>query len=332
VALVGTLCVVAVSTARAEEHRHAAMKPLAWVKRGLVIAPENAPAWRRQHCGMTSVMPLPGGRFRVFLTGKDDQGRFQIGWLDLDERFRIVAEHADNPALQAGRMGCFDCQGLCMPSVTRVSDARLHMYYVGWGLTAPGFFVNRCGLAISDDGGATWRRHSEAPLPLLDDQDPIGIGTVCVRRERSDAWQMWYTTFREWKRMPDGRWEHYYHIKYADSKDGVVWTKPPDNVAIDFVGEEYAVARPWVVREEHGYRMWFSTRSHGSTYRIGYAESPDGRRWTRKPSGIEPSPAGWDSEMIEYACVVRRGDEYVMFYNGNGFGASGTGIAVAAAD
>jgi hypothetical protein len=281
---------------------------------------------------MTSVLPLPNGHLRVFLTGKDTQGRFQIGWLDLDGQFRIVAEHPGNPVLTAGRMGCFDCQGLCMPSVTRVSDSRLHMYYVGWGLTAPGFFVNRCGLAISDDDGATWRRHSEAPLPLLDGRDPIGIGTVCVRRERDDAWQMWYTTFREWKRMDAGHWEHYYHIKYAESADGIHWTKPADNVAIDFVGEEYAVARPWVVREPAGYRMWFSTRSHGATYRIGYAESADGRRWTRKPAGIEPSAAGWDSQMIEYACVVRRGKEYVLFYNGNDFGASGTGIAVASGE
>ena len=86
-----------------------------------------------------------------------------------------------------------------------------------------------------------------------------------------------------------------------------------------------------VVKEESFYRMWFCTRSDGSTYRVGYAESEDGRSWERHPSGIEPSETGWDSEMIEYAYVLKRDNDYVMFYNGNGFGASGTGVALAPA-
>lgn len=301
------------------------MKPLTWQKHGRIITPEVAPAWRATHAGMTSVLPRDGG-YRVFLTGKDAQGRFQIGWVDLSHDFRITGE---SMALTAGRMGCFDSHGVCMPTVVRVSATQLYMYYAGWGSSAPGFFVNRCGLAISDDNGATWRRWSEAPLALIDERDPIGIGTVDVLRERPDFWRMWYTTFREWRQMPDGSWRHFYHIKYAESADGIHWEKPSDNLAIDFADDkEYAIGRPAVVKEADGYRMWFCTRSDGATYRIGYAESPDGRRWTRQPSGIEPSTTGWDSEMVEYAYVVKRDADYLMFYNGNGFGASGTGLAI----
>jgi len=302
---------------------------LTWKKQGRIVAPDNAPAWRKSQAGMISAVPLANGLTRLFLTGRDDKGRYQIGWLDLDDQFAIVAENPGNPVLTAGRMGCFDGQGVCMPTVVRVTDQQLYMYYVGWGLTAPGFFVNRCGLAISDDDGVTWRRWSEAPLDLLDGRDPIGIGTVGVLRERPDFWRLWYTTFREWRQLPDGNWQHYYHIKYAESADGIHWEKPANNLAVDFVDDkEYCVARPCVIKEATGYRLWFCTRSEGATYRISYAESPDGRTWKRKPAGIEPSPTGWDSEMIEYAYVLKRDSRYIMFYNGNGFGASGTGVAL----
>lgn len=301
---------------------------LHWRKGGRIIKPENAPAWRCAHSGMVSALPWESGGYRVFLTGRDVRRGFQIGWIDFDHDFSIIHEPSTNPVLTAGRMGCFDCQGVCMPCVVRLSDSVLYMYYVGWGLATPGMLANQCGLAISRDNGKSWSRWSEAPLPLLDALDPIGIGTVFVLRDSPDAWRMWYTTFCEWRELDDGTWCHYYHIKFAESDNGIVWRKPIDNLAIDFAADdEYAVARPMVLQEENKHRMWFSCRSIGSTYRIGYAESVDGRRWTRIPSGMDPSPGKWDSDMVEYAYVVRQSDEYVMLYNGNGFGAAGTGIA-----
>jgi len=308
------------------------MTPLVWKKHKCIITPELSSSWRTTHAGMVSIIPRDHG-YRVFMTGKDDEGRFQIGWLDLDTSFTITNDNPLNPVLTPGQMGCFDCNGLCMPTVVRVSDSILYMYYAGWGLTDPGMFVNRCGLAISDDNGDTWRRWSEAPLELIDDRDPIGVGTVFVLREQDDHWKMWYTTFREWRKTPEGWWKHYYHIKYAESPDGIHWRKPDNNVAIDFQDDkEYAIGRPMVIKETDGYRMWFCTRSDGATYRIGYAESKDGQSWHRHPSGIGPSESGWDSQMIEYAYVLKQNDQYVMFYNGHDFGGSGTGIALATYD
>ncbi|MHB9107654.1 MAG: glycoside hydrolase family protein [Armatimonadota bacterium] len=302
------------------------MRPITWTKRGLIISPGGAPAWRAAHSGMVSVLPWEDG-YRMFLTGRAESGGYRIGWLDLDAVLRLRHEHPANPVLPAGRTGCFDSLGMCMPCVVRVDDATLYMYYAGWAPTAPGMIQNEGGLAVSRDNGATWARWSEAPLPLRDGRDPIGIGTIFVLRDAADAWRMWYTTFREWRQLPDGGLRHYYHIKYAESEDGIYWRKPAENLAIDFVGEEYALGRPMVVREAEGYRMWFCTRAVGDCYRIGYAESRDGLAWERKPPGIDPAPEGWDAEMVEYAYVLKEDGRYLMFYNGNGYGASGTGLA-----
>ena len=100
-------------------------------------------------------------------------------------------------------------------------------------------------------------------------------------------------------------------------------------MAIDFArAGEYAISRPSVLRDADRWRMWYSYR--GERYRIGYAESADGRSWRRcdAEAGIEVSPSGWDSEMIEYPQVFDHEGGRYMAYNGNGYGASGFGLAV----
>jgi hypothetical protein len=60
-------------------------------------------------------------------------------------------------------------------------------------------------------------------------------------------------------------------------------------------------------------------------YRLGHAVSTDGLRWDLRNEevGIERSADGWDSVMMAYASLYR---DY-LFYNGNGFGATGIGLA-----
>ena len=79
--------------------------------------------------------------------------------------------------------------------------------------------------------------------------------------------------------------------------------------------------------------MWYSYRGQPSitTYRIGYAESPDGVHWSRmdeKMHSLDVSEGGWDSEMICYPYVFDHKGKRYMLYNGNGYGKTGFGLAV----
>ncbi len=128
--------------------------------------------------------------------------------------------------------------------------------------------------------------------------------------------------------IENGKLKHYYHIKYAESKDGINWERR-GIVCIDFKSkDEYAIARPCVIKEDGIYRMWYSYRGEG--YRMGYAESTDGVVWKRKDeeAGIDVSESGWDSEMIEYAFVFSHKDKKYMLYNGNDYGKTGFGYAM----
>ena len=140
---------------------------------------------------------------------------------------------------------------------------------------------------------------------------------------------MWYLSCREWK-LEAGKPKHWYHIRYAESADGIKW-KRTGIVCIDFVTRsEHAISRPCVIKENNWYKMWYSYR--GKNYRIGYAESSDGLHWTRKDreAGIRVSRSGWDSKMIEYPFVFDHQGSRYLLYNGNDYGKTGIGLALLA--
>ena len=142
---------------------------------------------------------------------------------------------------------------------------------------------------------------------------------------------MWYLSCTKWE-MIDEQVKHYYHIKYATSKDGIDWERN-NEIAIDFAYQnEYAISVPRVVKEENGYKMWYSHRggSKSEYYRIGYAESEDGIKWNRKDDivNLDTSEKGWDSKMLCYPFILDYGGDRYLLYNGNDYGKTGFGLAI----
>lgn len=275
---------------------------------------------------MPCVRALDEDLVRVFFSGRDEEERSRVGSFDFDPQSpEEVTTVNDGPALEPGGLGAFDESGATSSWVLDVEDSTW-MYYVGWtrGVTVP--FYNSIGLARSQDGGLTFQKVSEGPLVSRDRVDPYFTASSCVMIDEG-IWKMWYLSCTGWK-MVDGKARHSYHIRYAESHDGVNWRRS-GRICIDYRSEEeYAISRPSVLRDGDLYRMWYSYR--GSSYRIGYAESNDGVVWVRKDeeAGIDVSPEGWDSEMIEYPCVFDHSGSRYMLYNGNGYGATGIGLAV----
>jgi len=279
------------------------------------------------HAALPVVDVSVAGICRVYFSARDAGGRAQIGVGDLDLAHPARGlTMAQRPAITLGALGAFDDNGVTS-SCLAIVDGRHYQYYTGWsrGVTVPFYFY--VGLAVSDDGGGSYRRVSRAPVLERNDVDPFLTASPWVLVE-DGLWRMWYVSGVRWT-IEHGEPKHYYHVKYAESADGVRW-KRQGVVCIDFASAaEHAIARPCVLKDDDGgYRMWYSYR--GERYRIGYAESADGITWERKDdrAGIEPSASGWDSEMIEYPAVFDAGGRRYMLYNGNGYGRSGMGLAV----
>jgi len=268
------------------------------------------------------VEPLDDG-VRLYFSGRDEAGRSVTGCAEFDPQSPETIEYG--PALLGpGRLGAFDDSG-AMGSCVVSGGGRRHLYYIGWsrGVSVP--FYTFVGCAVSTDDALSFERVSEAPVIERGAHDPFLATSPWVLVEEG-RWRLWYASGLGWEAREDGP-RHYYNIRFAESEDGISWRRD-GHVCIDFGEGEYALARPCVVKDDDRYRMWYSRR--GDAYRIGYAESPDGLEWERRDAeaGIDVSPAGWDSEMIEYPCVFEHKGSWFMLYNGNGYGATGIGLAV----
>jgi hypothetical protein len=297
-----------------------------WKRIGLIFRPERQRPWIVSHAALPVADHLNGDRFRVYFSARDEQGRARIGYfeLDLTTPFDLLAL-SDLPVLGLGPLGTFDDNGVTSAWVV-TRGARKFLYYSGWttGGTVPfRFFI---GLAASEDAGRSFGRISAGPILDRSDVDPYLTGSPCVLVERGQ-WRMWYVSGTAWEEG-GGRPRHRYHIKYAESQDGVRWQRS-GTVCVDYASpDEYAIARPTVIWHEGRYRMWFCCR--GAAYRLGYAESPDGFRWERDDAqaGLDVSVEGWDSEMLAYPFVFYHRGALYLLYNGDGYGRTGIGLAV----
>lgn len=288
------------------------------------------------HATLPAPEMIADDRLRIYFSPRDAEGRSRGALIEVDpeDPAALLRVH-DRPVLDLGRLGTFDDSGVMPSCVVDVGGAK-HLYYIGWnqGVTVP--YRNAVGLAVSSDGGLTFERAFEGPIVDRSHNEPFFTASPFVLREPG-GWRMWYASSTGWL-VVDERPEPLYVIKYAESEDGVTWRRE-NRACIEPKHPEEANARPWVVRGRTGYRMWFCYRgSRGyrvdprSSYRIGYAESADGLTWNRmdEESGIDLSESGWDSQMNAYPSIYEHQGKLHLLYNGNGFGASGIGHAVAA--
>jgi hypothetical protein len=299
-----------------------------WRKLGQVFQPAGDLPWMRSHAANPVAERRGGDLFRVYFGGRDERNRSSIGWVEIDlRRPREILARAEQPVLAPGPAGSFDDSGVSMGCLVPAPDGGRFLFYLGWNLGTEVPWRNRIGLAVSRPGETQFTKTGQPALDL-NEADPHSLSYPWVLVSEQ-PWRMWYGSNLDWGPDKD---DMTHVIKCAESRDGVAWMRD-GRTALGFRGNgEFALSRPCVLKEEGRYKMWFSCR--GKAYRIGYAESDDGRSWARDDArgGIGVSPSGWDSESVEYPHVFDHAGRRYMLYNGNGYGRTGFGLAVLDAD
>ena len=295
-----------------------------WRKLGRVFRPSGKLDWARSHAANPTPEHVEGDTFRIYFSARDANNRSSIGYVvvDLGDNIRVV-EVPDEPVLGPGDLGMFDDCGASVGCILRVGEKR-YLYYMGWNLAVTVPWKNALGLAVSDSIDGPFRRWSRFPIVPLDEIDPYTISYPWVMYD-GGRYRMWYGSNLRWG--PEKK-DMMHVIKYAESPDALHWTKT-NRISIDSISpEENAICKPSVVRDADSYQMWFCSR--GDKYRIEHAKSKDGYDWKRlgRDQGIDVSTNDWDSDMIEYPCVFDHRGRRFLLYCGDGFGATGFGIAV----
>jgi hypothetical protein len=304
---------------------------MAWKKLGLVFAASGQADWMQTHAYVPTCIVQDEKSLRVYVAFLDKDKVGRIGFVDVDVADpRRVLGVSERPALDIGAPGSFDDSGVTPSCVLDHGSLRL-LYYNGWQRSSRVPYHIFTGLAASRDGGTSFERLSE--IPIL---DRTGFGLlvrstpyVLPPARPGDVWRIWYNAGRDAIQRPEG-WVPTYGLRAAESADGRSWNVEDRPILNPVRPEEYGIARPWVRRIPEGWEMLVSFRSLSLKYRIGRARSRDNVTWTRCGSDGLPtvSETGWDSEMIAFPCVVATIYGNYLFYNGNGYGRTGFGVAV----
>lgn len=300
-----------------------------WKKLGLLYCPSNGGRHPKLLSHAANPLPVRLERdvYRVFFSGRDADNRSSVGAVDIDiVRRKVVYEHRQ-PFFENGLESSFYADGVSIGNCYTVNGVQ-YMLFMGWQTPKTGHWRGDIGrLIVQPD--LNLELDTEIPFMGSDIVDPISLSYPWVLENAEGGYLMWYGSTTTWNA---GNGEMLHVINYATSLDGHSWRR--EGLAVPYeLGKAQAFSRPTVVFDEDcgAYRMWFSYRSgRGEKYRIGHAVSRDKRNWmlALDDSGIDVSGYGWDSEMIEYPFVLNHNGQMYMFYNGNGFGKTGFGLAV----
>jgi hypothetical protein len=303
-----------------------------WEKKGLIFVPSEGDDAMKSHAAIPFADVIDDSTVRVYFSSRNKKGYSIPYYLDVDIHNPRIIKDVSQPILPLGDLGTFDECGI-MPSWITNFEGKKYLYYIAWNPQVTVSYRLSIGLAVSEDGGKTYSKFSIAPVCDRSLHEPYFNTAPCVLYI-DGIWKMWYISCTKWQ-IVNNYPEPQYHVKYAESQDGVNWVKK-NIVCIDYDDWAEAIGRPSVIYEDNVYKMFYSYRrlkdyrtDKNASYRIGFAVSKDGIHWEKhnEQAGISFSEEGWDSHMMEYCHVVKIRDRYLMFYNGNGFGQSGFGYA-----
>lgn len=296
-----------------------------WTKKGLIYGATGEKWWMNN----SALQPTPiviGDIIRVFVGLRDCNGVGRVGYVDVEAQnpSNIIAVK-DKPCLDIGEKGCFDDNGVVPCAITKVGN-QLYLFYAGYNI---GYHVRMTifsGLAVSDDNGETFRRYSKVPIMERTENETL-FRVIHTALKEEHEWKMYYGAGNKFiqgqkKTLP------VYEIEMLSTVDFEGLHKE-GTVLLHNEGEEYRIGRPYVVKDNGMYRMFFCKGTEHITYRLAYAESDDGLNWIRKDDklNLDLSASGWDSEMMAYPSFVRYGEKAFLFYNGNNYGYEGFGYA-----
>jgi len=311
-----------------------------WSKLGKVFDPTEfkGPRWMSEFAQAPSVLEFDD-TLRVYFACRppaDSSGQY-VSFLGSatvrKDDLRKVVGVSETPVLTLGERGTFDEFGTYPVSVIRYGD-EIRAYYGGWTRCESVPFNVAIGLAVSTDGGETFRKVGTGPVLSYSVNEPFIISGPKIRRFQ-DKWFLFYIAGERWLRGPDGRPEPVYRIRLATSDDGIDWTKLDRDLIKRKIEPYECQASPDVFYLNGKYHMYFcyrysiDYRNGVRGYRIGYASSTDLLNWERDDSkaGIDVSESGWDSEMLSYPHVFSIDGQVYMYYLGNQVGRYGFGLA-----
>lgn len=311
-----------------------------WKKFGKIFDPtsNNSNEWMQEYAQLPFPYILNDKVIRVYFATrpKSDSDLKYIsrsGYVDLDRKnLTQIINISEKPLFEIGSPGSFDEFGAMTSCFINVGK-KVYGYYTGWSRLQTVPYTMAIGLAISSDGGDTFKKISEGPILGQTEKEPFLLSGPKIIIENG-LWHMWYLVGTKWLNH-NGKYEPVYKFAHAKSKDGISWERNGIPIIPSKFKDECQVSFS-VFRHNDKWNAIFAYRkpldfreaSDGS-YRLGYVYSNDLETWHRDDDkiGIDVSKDGWDSQMLAYPNISEIDGKKYLFYCGNEFGKYGFGLA-----
>lgn len=296
-----------------------------WKKYSTILTPQKR-AMSTSHCMLPTPIKLKKNFYRVFYGSRNKKGVSSVFFSDIivnNDSFKFKRNNF-KPCLTKGNLGTFDDNGVLPSSILKVGK-KIFLYYIGWRPGGTTRFSLIAGLAISNNNGKKFKRYSNSSVLNTNSQEPVSILTApSVLKIKKNLYYMWYVSGIEWKNKDYPK----YNIKLAKSDNLKNW-KQTGIVCIKLKKGERAVARPFVIMEKNKFKMWYCYEKKVGKYKIGYAESNDGQKWTRKDDVIKfiGHKSKYDKNMMCYPSIINLKNRRIMLYNGDNYGKYGIHFA-----
>ncbi len=217
-----------------------------------------------------------------------------------------------NPVVAKGADGEWDDVSVSLAAVIH-DQSGFRMWY-----GADGGDEGAVGYATSPDG-SSWTKYEGNPVmdvgpPGSFDDEWVLPGTVIVH---DGLYRMWYSSSKD-----VGDSDTDWRVGYAESSDGLTWTKHPTPVLEPGHGwDSWLAYAPSVMFDGANYHMWYI--GSAGDFGIGYAVSVDGIEWVKHQGN--PVLGYFDGDRGHPAVLYNAGDgRYDMWFTDFGAGSNFT--------
>jgi hypothetical protein len=279
-----------------------------------------------------------GDTIYVYLSGRNSDNISHVNLVCIDSAYNIksisnrIFLHSDLP-------GTFDDEGVMPAQVIKYRSGYI-MFYSGWNSRNTIPYHNATGIAFSSDL-LKWTRLYQGPILDRTPHEPYLAVTPWVHKRTDGLYEMLYISGTGYIR-DDDRYEPVYTVKYAKSSEIMSWERFPDQVMpFQWTSDSICFSHPTFIPLDNMSFMVAACVRQSRDYRCGGSNSyklvfgfTETLQKVHKlhfpkydiPQTITNVQVNFQ-EMQAYPSFIRINDDILCFYNGNGFGRSGFGVA-----
>jgi uncharacterized repeat protein (TIGR01451 family) len=270
-----------------------------WVKHGIVL---DLGGWGEdQQVGGPCVLQLPNGTYAMYYLGKGNDGT--TVYYRIFRAFSYDGLEWQKQGMVLNYGGVYAGNSVYHPYVWIAPDGRYHMWYAGQNPESG----NRARIlhATSPDGFNFV--YDKLEINFGSSIEPDSVNTPFVLPV-DEGYRMWYT---------GTAWTPLKNVINSAHKTnlGDAWVKDGTVLSNNGIYDNPSAQRPWILKNDDGYEMFYSGTDASGITRILHATSQDGTVWIKDGMVIEPT-LPLENVHTRWCSVLVEDGTYRMWYTG----------------